>query len=158
MRMVSLLTLISAACVTPPIWSEEAFGIWKANLIRSTNSYAQGLVVRFERHPRGEVFTVDRVEKDRVTTSSTILYLDGKEREFQGFECSGTQSSRRLDGHTVEILRTCATGESTRFVRRLSTRNEELILEITEEQPGGHRFERRLVMEKQHRAGTAEPK
>ena len=29
--------------------------------------------------------------------SSTILYLNGKSREFEGFGCSGTQLSRRLD-------------------------------------------------------------
>jgi hypothetical protein len=89
MRMVPLLMLIAAACLTPPVWSEEVFGIWKANLIRSTNSYPQGLVVRFERHPRREVFTMDRNEGNRSTTSSTVLDLDGKEREFQGFGCSG---------------------------------------------------------------------
>ena len=60
-----------------------------------------------ERHPNGEVFTLDQMERRTATTSSTILYLDGKERVFQGFGCLGTQSSRRLDSETVEILRTC---------------------------------------------------
>ena len=42
--------------------------------------------------------------------SSTILYFDGKARDFQDSTCSGTQSSRRLDARTVEILPTCAAG------------------------------------------------
>ena len=36
-----------------------------------------------------------------------------------------------------------------RFVRRLAAQPKELILEITEQQPDGRRFERRLVLEKQ---------
>ncbi len=125
------------------------FGVWKANLILSTNPDGRTLVVRFEPHPKGEVFTVDEVERGgRLTTTSTILYLDGKERDFQGFRCSGTQSSRRLDSQTVEILRACSSGEWTRFVRRASTDSKELVLEITEEQTDGRRLIRRLVMEK----------
>ena len=82
-------------------------------------------------------------------TSSTILYLDGKPRDFQDLGCSGTQSSWRVDNRTVEILRTCAGGEWTRFVRRLAAQANELVLEITEQQPNGRRFERRLALEKE---------
>jgi hypothetical protein len=83
--------------------------------------------VRFEPHSKGEVFTLDRIDQDdRSTTSSTILYLDSKPREFQDFGCSGTQSSKRLDSQTVEILRACDSGERTRFIRRLSTNAKEL--------------------------------
>jgi hypothetical protein len=46
----------------------------------------------------------------------TILYLDGTSRDFQDFGCSGTQSSRRVDSQTVEILLQCANGGWTRFV------------------------------------------
>ena len=106
-------------------------------------------MVRFERHSKGEVFTVDRIEGNgRTTTSSTILYLDGKQREFQGFGCSGIQWSRRLDSQTVEIFRTCTTGESTHFIRRLSANPKELVLEITEQQPDGRRLDRRLMLER----------
>jgi hypothetical protein len=107
------------------------------------------MVVRFEPHPKGEVFTLDQIDRyGRSTTSSTILYLDGKEREFEGFGCSGTQSSRRLDSQTVEILRTCRSGEWTRFVRRLSSDAKELALEITEQHNDLRRFGRRLVLKK----------
>jgi hypothetical protein len=58
----------------------------------------------------------------------------------------------------VEILRTCANGEWTRFVRRLSTQPKEMFLEITEQLTDGRRFERRLVLEKQFEAGTTQPK
>jgi hypothetical protein len=38
----------------------------------------KSLTVRIERHPKGEVFTLDRIETDgRTTNYSMILYLDG---------------------------------------------------------------------------------
>jgi hypothetical protein len=102
------------------------------------------LVVRFEPHEKGEVFTVDRTGQDgQITTSSTILYFDGKARDFEDGACSGTQSSRRVDSRTVEVLRRCANGEWTRFVRK------ERVLEITGQRADGRRFEQRLVLEKQ---------
>src|SRR5215467_8752560 len=102
------------------------------------------------RHVEGEVFTVDRIEADgRATSTSTILYLDSRPRPFQDFGCSGTQSSRRVDSETVEILRVCANGEQSRLLWRVATHSKELILEITEQDSGGRRLKRRLVMEKQ---------
>jgi hypothetical protein len=135
MRAFLLLTLLAAAC-----WADGAFGTWKT----------KALTVRFEPHVKGEVFTLDRVDGDGlITTSSTILYLDGKPRDFEAPKCRGTQSSRRVDSQTVEILHKCATGEWTRFVRRLAATPKELVLEITEQHTDGRRFERRLVLEKQ---------
>src|SRR5260370_41212659 len=94
MRIVALLMLIGAACR-----AESAFGTWKLNAARSTLSggtQPKGFTVRIEPHPKGEVFTLDKVESDgRTTSSSTILYFDGAPRDFQDFGCSGTQSSRR---------------------------------------------------------------
>ena len=76
----------------------------------------KSLTVRIEPHAKGEVFTLDRSEADgRTTSSSTILYFDGAPRDFQDFECSGTQSSRRLDPETVEILRRCGRDQWTKF-------------------------------------------
>ena len=87
------------------------------------------------------MFTLDRIETDgRTTSSSTILYFDGAPRDFQVFECSGTQSSRRTDSRTVEILRKCGSGAWTKFVRRASTDQNELVLEITEQHSDGRRF------------------
>lgn len=152
MRMVPLLMLLGTACGTVPSWAGDAFGSWTVNPASSKDPRfsRERLTVRFEPHTKGEVFILDRVEEDgRSTTSSTILYFDSKLRDFQGFGCSGTQSSRRVDSLTVEILRTCASGEWTRFVRRLSAQPKELVLEIAEQQPDGRRFERRLVLEKQ---------
>ena len=148
MRLVPRCTLIFATCFSLPVGAEDAFGVWRTNLGRSTNAYNHTVVVRLEPHARGEVFTLDQVDRDgRSTTSSTILYLDGKERDFAGFGCSGTQSSRRLDRQTVEILRACRSGEWIRFVRRLSSDAKEMVLEITEQQTGG-RLNRRLILEK----------
>ncbi len=145
MRAFLVLILIVAAC-----WAEAAFGTWKMNPARSTDPYPTSLTLRFEPHAKGEVFTWDRVGGDgRAATSSTILYFDGKPHDFQDFGCSGTQSSRRVDNRTVEILRTCASGEWIRFVRRLAEQPKELILDITEQHPDGRRFERHLVLEKQ---------
>jgi hypothetical protein len=146
MRAALLLILLNATT-----WAGEAFGVWKLNPGRSTLSgNHRSVTLRIERHTRGEVFTLDTVADDgRASTFSTILYLDGKARDFQDFACSGTQASRRVDGWTVEILRKCANGGWTRFVRRLVAKPKDLVLEITEEQTGGRRFEQHLVLERQ---------
>jgi hypothetical protein len=147
MRTIALLILIAVTC------RAEAFGTWKVNPARSTSngsSHTESLTVRIGPHAKGEVFTLDKTEKDgRATTSSTILYLDGKPRDFQEANCSGTQSSRRVNKETVEIIRHCNGGAWIRFVRRLAAQPKELILEITEQEPNGRRFERRMVLEKQ---------
>ena len=123
------------------------------NPARSTLSaglQVKSLTVRIEPHGQGEVFTVDRIERDgRTRSSSSILYFDGAAREFEGFECSGTQISRRLDRETVEILRNCGAGTRTKFVRRASPRPNELVLEITDQGTDSRRFEGRLILEKQ---------
>jgi hypothetical protein len=82
----------------------------------------------------------------------------GQARDFQDLGCLGAQSSRRVDNRTVETLRTCASGEWTRFVRRLAAQAHELVLEITEQQPNGRRVGRRLVLEKQSGAKTSQSK
>jgi hypothetical protein len=147
MRVLLLWALLTAGCFA------QTFGAWSLNPGRSTfagDTPPKSLTIRIEPHPKGEVFTFDRVEANGRTTSvSSILYLDGKSRDFQDFGCSGTQSSRRVDSRTVEILRTCANGERTRSTRRLSASPQELVLEITEQQPDGRRFERRLILDKQ---------
>jgi hypothetical protein len=131
----------------------EPFGIWKMNPARST--FSEGLkiksfTVRIEPHGRGEVFTVDRTDRDgRTRSSSSILYFDGAARDFEGFECSGTQISRRLDGETVEILRNCGAGAWTKFVRRASPRPNELVLEIADQNMDRRHFDGRLILEKQ---------
>ena len=149
MRIVALLMLAGAACRTASNPDRDAFGIWKVNPVRSSDPGSSNLTVWFGPHSRGEVFTMDKTGSDgRFTTSSTILFLDSKPRDFQGPGCSGTQSSRRVDSRTVEILRQCASGEWTRFVRQVAA-PKELVLEITEQKPDGRRFERRLVLERQ---------
>src|SRR5215470_16866529 len=102
MRMVLLTMLIFGVCCAQFSWAEDALGVWKVMPARSTDPYAESLIVRFEPHVKGEAFTLDWTGGDgRVTTSSTILYFDSKPRDFQDRECLGTQSSRRLDGRTV---------------------------------------------------------
>ena len=133
--------------------AEGPFGAWKMNSTRSTwagEANPKSLTLRIEPHAQGEVFTLDRIYADgRATSASTILYLDGRPHDFEDFGCSGTQSSRRVDSRTVEILQTCAGGAATRFVRRVSAESKELILEVTDHQRDGRRVERRLVLEKQ---------
>lgn len=123
------------------------------NASRSTFSSEhrpKSLPVRIEPDARGEVFTLDKIAEDgRAMTTSTLLYLDGQPRDFHDNERSGTESSRRVDSRTVEILRNCASGAWTRFVRRLAGQPTELILDITEQQLDGRHFERHLVLEKQ---------
>ena len=126
--------------------------MWKLNVARSTfagDTQPKSFTIRIEPHAKGEVFTLDRIEADgRAISSSTILYLDGTERDFRDGDCSGTQTSRRIDSQTVEILRNCGVDAWTRFVRRTAPKNE-LVLEITEQRADGRRFDRRLVFKKQ---------
>jgi hypothetical protein len=147
MQVVTLLILMSATCR-----AESPAGVWKMNSGRSTfagDAQPKSFTLRIEPHPRGEVFTLERVEQDgRATSESSILYLDGQPRHFEEPGCYGTQSSQRVDSQTVEVLRTCASGGWTRFVRRLTIQRE-LVHEITAQQPDGRRFERRLVLERQ---------
>jgi hypothetical protein len=147
MRTVLLLMPLGAAC-----WAGAAYGNWKLNAARSTfagDTQPRSFTVRIEPHTKGEVFTLDRIEADgRAVSSSTILYLDGTKRDFRDGGCSGTQSSRRIDSQTIEILRNCGSGAWTRFVRRTAAKDE-LVLEISERPAGGRRFDRRLVFEKQ---------
>jgi hypothetical protein len=146
MRSALVLVALGAAC-----WAGAAYGTWKLNFARSTfagDTQPRSFTIRIEPHAKGEVFTLDRIEADgRAISSSTVLYLDGTERDFRG-ECSGTQSSRRIDRQTVEILRNCGLGAWTRLVRRAAPRNE-LVLEISEHHADGRPFGRRLVFEKQ---------
>jgi len=147
MRIAALLVLVGAASAAEP-----ESGIWKMNPVRSNfsgDTQPRSFTVRVEPHSKGEVFTLDRVETDgRATSSSTILYFDGVARDFQQGECSGTQSSWRMDSQTVEIFRNCGAGAWTKFVRRAALKTQ-LVLEISEQRADGRRFDRRLVFEKQ---------
>jgi hypothetical protein len=130
-------------------WAGDALGLWKVNPARSSVRYSNIETVGFQRHAKGEVFTLYRFDgKGRATTSSTILYFDSIARDLQDFGCSGSQSSRRVDSQTVETLRTCVKDGWIRFVRRSSAQPNDLVLEITEQQAGGRRFEWHLVLEK----------
>jgi hypothetical protein len=157
MRIILLAMLLDAA------WNQGPFGTWRMNPGRSTftgRPQPKSFALRIEPHASGEVFTLEETRADgRATTSSTILYFDGRPRDFQDSVCLGSQSSRRLDEAAVEILRRCnAGGWTIRFVRRVSARAPELVLEITEQQDGGRRFEHRLVLERQKsKQGRREP-
>jgi hypothetical protein len=130
----------------------QPLGSWKLNAARSTfagDTQPRSFTIRIEAHAKGEAFTVDRIEADgRAMSSSIILYLDGIERDFRDNECSGTQSSRRIDSQTIEILRNCGAGAWIKVVRRTASNNE-LVLEISERRADDRRFDRRLVFEKQ---------
>jgi hypothetical protein len=134
-------------------WTGEAFGFWKLIPARSTAGGGQkSVTIRIEPHAHGEVFTLDTVAADgRASTSSTILYFDGKARDFRDSACSGTQSSKRIDSRTVEILRNCANGGRARLIRQTSEARDELTLEITGQGPDGRRIQQKLVLEKQGR-------
>ena len=147
MRIVLPLMLLGTLATAG---AEGIFGTWRVNRTRSTAPVSDLVKVRFEPHAKGEVFTAERVHADgRATTSSTILYFETQPRDFQDSDCSGTQSSRRLDDTTAEILRTCTDGRTMRIVRRFGEKPRELVLEITEQRPPGWRAERRLLLEKE---------
>jgi hypothetical protein len=133
--------------------ADPAFGTWKLNPARSTfagDTQPKSLTLRIESHAKGEVFTLDRTETNgQSTSSSVLLYFDGRARAFNEAGCSGTQSSRRLDSRTVEILHDCTGGQSTRVIWRSGAQPNELVLEITDQYPDGRHYERRLVLERQ---------
>src|SRR5437899_5408033 len=122
MRVLLVSALLSTALFGHRL--EGTSGTWK--MIPARSAFAgtapfKSLTVRIERHPKGEVFTLDRIETDgRTTNSSTILYLDGEPRRFEDFGCSGIQSSRPADERTVVIVRMCASGAWMRLLRRAS--------------------------------------
>ena len=151
-RIVSLI-MLAAIFAFQARAADPVFGTWQLNPARSTfagDTQPKSLTVRIEPHAKGEVFTLDRTETNgRSTSSSVLLYFDGRARAFNEAGCSGTQSSRRLDSRTVEILHDCTGGQSTRIVRRSGQQPNELVLEITDQYADGRHYERRLVLERQ---------
>jgi hypothetical protein len=147
MRIVLLLVLAGGAC-----WGDDALGIWKMNPRRSAftaERAPRNFTLRIERHAQGEVFTVERTEQDgRSSSDSTILFFDGKPRDYQDLDCRGTQSSQRVDNRTVEILRTCEASAWMRVVRRVTT-NGELTLQFSGRRPDGRQVQMLLVLQKQ---------
>ena len=81
MRMVLPPTaLISVSC-TVAIGPDHALGVWRVPPARSPGPYSNVLTIRFEPHNSGEVFTLNRTEANgRSTTSSVLLYFDGRGR------------------------------------------------------------------------------
>ena len=139
-----MLILLAATC-----WAGEAFGMWKLNPARSTLAGNEKSCDAPDRtaHARRGASLWTRSRRWAGVDFQHDLYFDGKARDFHDSACSGTQSSRRLDSQTVEILRECGSGAQIRLVRR-AVQPGVLILEITEQQMGGRRSERRLFMEK----------
>jgi hypothetical protein len=148
MRTVLFSIVFTTACC-----ANSTLGAWKMDATRSTfarGTQPKSLIVRIEPHAKGAVFTLDSVENDgRTISSSTILYFDDASRAFEDFGCSGTQSSRRLDGQTLEILRVCATSKWTWLIRPSAVKSKELIVEITEKRDGRSNVEWRVVLKKQ---------
>ena len=77
---------------------------------------------------------------------STILYFDGKARDFEDSTCFG-HAMVAPGRPTAEIVRECAGGRCVRLIRRAESSGV-LVLEITEENSEGRRSERRLVLER----------
>ena len=149
---LALRVLVAAALMAAATCFGQPFGTWTMNPERSSFSggvQPKSFIARIDAHPKGEVFTLDRTEPDgRTSSSSSMLYLDGTARTFHDFGCSGTQSSLRVDGITVEILRQRGAGAWTKLVRRTASKNH-IISEISEHRPDRRRLDHRLVFEKQ---------
>jgi hypothetical protein len=148
MRIILLLILAGGAG-----WADDAVGVW--NMIPGHSTFAvdrppRTVTLRIESHSKGEVLTMERTELDGHSTSESILlYLDGKARAFEDFECRGNRSSQRVDNQTVEILRTCEAGGWTRVVMRRMTNGNDLVLQVSGRRSDGRQVEARLVLEKQ---------
>lgn len=148
MRTILLVMIFSVACCAGSV-----LGTWR--MVRAQSRFdgvdqPLSLTVCLEPHAKGTVFTLDRLEADgRTTSSSTILYFDGAPREFQDFACSGTQSSRWSDQRTMEIRRVCATSESIWLIRRSAADSKELTIEVSGTRHGGSSHSWHLVLKKQ---------
>jgi hypothetical protein len=148
MRGFFLSMLFTTACC-----AGSMFGSWKMDVGRSKvtgSARPKSFTVRIQPHVNGEVFTLDRIESDgRTMSSSTVLHFDGVPREFEDFGCSGTQSSRRVDRQTMVILRVCAGGAWTWLIRQSAVRPKELRIDITEKRGGRSYAEWSIILEKQ---------
>jgi hypothetical protein len=145
--MVALMMLAGGSCS-----ARDETGTWKMNEARSQLDWThpRSITVRIEPHAKGEVFTYERVSGNgQAVTFSVILYLDGRPREWQGSNCSGTLLSRRLNGRTVEIIGDCNNGPHFRFVRTLDPNGHDLFLDQKETQPSHRGLERHLILERQ---------
>ena len=107
MKMSLMLATLLVRAVASD--AEGSLGTWKMNASRSGSTGStqpKSFTVRIGTHPSGESFTLERTEQDgRITVSSSTLYFDAVPRSFEDFGCSGTQSWRRTDPETVEIVR-----------------------------------------------------
>jgi hypothetical protein len=153
MRTITLIPLM--ILLSTPCSAQDVFGTWKMNPTRSKFSdegqHPQALTLRIEPHKKGIVFTFDRLTSHgQAETVSTLLYLDGQERNYQSVECLGTQASRRLDRRTVELITKCDQTIRGRVIFRLLPQADELFLDISGIQPlrVGQRFQQRFVLEK----------
>jgi hypothetical protein len=147
MRIVLGLMLVRITCSTAPDPRRRCNWYLERHPNAVDESVPHSLTVRFQKHARGEVFALDRTDaKGWTTASSTILYFDGKARDYRDGTCSGTQSPRRVDRQTIEILQRCAKGESTRLVRRAGGGLRELILDISEQHPDRRMLRRHLIL------------
>src|SRR5438128_7805011 len=76
MRVVLLLALLISLSCTAPTAAEDALGVWQVRPDHSTGPYPVILAVRFEKHVEGEVSTLDTVDgQSWSATSSTIIYF-----------------------------------------------------------------------------------
>ena len=93
------------------LWGAEApVGAWKVNPARSTwtgDPRLKSLIVRFQGHPHGEVFTQERIEADGRTatvrarsSTSTVSPAISKALDAWEASCRG--------GLTVRAWRSCA--------------------------------------------------
>lgn len=148
LKQIAIFALLLHSALSAELIS----GTWKIDFAKSNlNGFTvpKKFLVRLQAHAKGQLLTLDRLESDgRMTSSSTILYLDGKPRAFEDFECSGMQSSRRLDSETVEIRRSCLTADWTWRVRQPATQSKLMFIDITGIRRTGSQVDWRVVLEK----------
>jgi len=144
---VATCELHCSSCWPFTCWAEGAFGVW--TLIQPFHSAGkrEGCDPQDRTaHPRrGLHFGYPR-HRWAASTFSTILYLDGKVRGSQTPVVRGRNCRAEWTAGPVEV---CASARAARESASPPGREPGvLILEITEQQMGGRRSERRLVMEK----------
>lgn len=149
---MALIILLGCPCA-----AQEAFGTWKMDPARSIldSSDTRALTVRIESHPKGEVFTVERLRRNGQTeTWSAILYMDGKPRDSPRLDCPGTLASRRLENSSVELLWSCENDRVMRSIRHTPSNTNHLILDETESRPNHPDQSRHIVLQRQRPTGN----
>jgi hypothetical protein len=111
MRIALLPALLIAASCTIPKGTGDALGVWRVNQDGSTGPHLDIVAVRFERHTKGAIFTLDRVDRDGRTTIEILrkcangeLIRFVRQSTGQPKELALAITDQKQDGHYGSVI------------------------------------------------------